>query len=226
MTWADQILAYHFDLKTDIRLPHGVDWLYPYSDEETRRCMRAFYGKYFNDSRKRALVLGINPGRFGAGITGVPFTDPIRLETECGVSNGFDKRAELSSAFVYDVIGALGGPRAFYRKYYISALCPFGFIRDKKNFNYYDDKELMQRIEPFITQHIVAQIGFGADHRRAFCLGQGKNYQYLVKLNAQHGFFTEIVPLPHPRWVMQYRLRKKAEFVQQYVDVLQTPSRP
>jgi len=33
-----------------------------------------FYKKYYNDNNPRFLILGINPGRFGAGVTGIPFT--------------------------------------------------------------------------------------------------------------------------------------------------------
>ena len=34
------------------------------------------------------------------------------------------------------------------------------------------------------------------------------------------GFFERILPLPHPRWVMQYRRKRKEEFVGQYLGVL------
>jgi hypothetical protein len=207
-------------LQSAIPLPHDVQWLNPYQDDETRRCMSAFYEKYYNDNASRSLILGINPGRFGAGITGVPFTDPIRLETECGIRNAFPKRQELSSIFVYDVINAFGGCQAFYHRYYISAICPLGFIKQGKNYNYYDDPALMQRVEPFIVDHLRTQIAFGADTDLVYCLGQGKNHQYLVKLNQKHQFFREIIPLPHPRWVMQYRLKRKDEFVYDYLALL------
>jgi hypothetical protein len=220
MNLSDKILDYHFNLHSDLKLPQGVQLLNPYKEAETQNCMRAFYLKYYNDNGKRALILGINPGRFGAGITGVPFTDPIRLERECGIPNTFLKRQELSSLFVYDVINAYGGCRAFYKDIYISALCPLGFIKDNKNYNYYDNPVLMKIVEPFITAHLRAQIDFGVITQRVFCLGQGKNYQYLEKLNNKHQLFKEIIPLPHPRWVMQYRLKKMDEYVQAYLTAL------
>ncbi len=43
----------------------------------------AFYKKYYDDHRMRRLILGINPGRFGAGVTGIPFTDTKRLTEKC-----------------------------------------------------------------------------------------------------------------------------------------------
>ena len=69
-----RILAYLNELEppTDIELPDkNVQWLYPHKNPETRRCMEAFYSKYYSDSNERILVLGINPGRFGSGITGM-----------------------------------------------------------------------------------------------------------------------------------------------------------
>ncbi len=221
MTWSNRILEYHFNLSTNTKLPHGVRWLFPYSEKETRHCMTAFYNKYYHDNRRRTLILGINPGRFGAGTTGIPFTDPIRLESICGISNNFPKRQELSSVFVYDVIHAYGGCEKFYRDFYISSISPLGFLKDNKNYNYYDDRSLMDSIESFIVGHLRTQIAFGSKTGRVYCLGQGKNFQYLDALNNQYGFFDSVVPLPHPRWVMQYRLRKKDTFLETYLAAFQ-----
>jgi hypothetical protein len=52
----------------------------------------------------------------------------------------------------------------------------------------------------------------------AFCLGGGKNHAYLKKLNARYHFFDRVVPLPHPRYIMQYRLRHKAVHIREYLD--------
>ncbi len=46
--------------------------------------MQKFYYKYYNDSNKRKFIIGINPSRHGAGVTGVPFTDTKRLDNVCG----------------------------------------------------------------------------------------------------------------------------------------------
>jgi len=34
--------------------------------------------------------------------------------------------------------------------------------------------------------------------------------------------FEEVRPLPHPRWVMQYRLKRIDEFIDLYKDQLST----
>jgi hypothetical protein len=218
MDWSDHILAYHFNLSTELKLPKGIEWLYPYNAHETRRCMEAFYRKYYADENPRTMLLGINPGRFGGGTTGIPFTDPIRLETFCGIPNAFAKKQELSSVFIYDMIKAYGGTDAFYQSYYISALSPLGFVRDGKNYNYYDDAQLMEMLQEFILTHLRIQIGFGCRTDKVFCLGQGKNFAYLTALNDRQKMFEQVIALPHPRWIMQYRLKRKEEFLRQYLD--------
>ncbi|MEO7925589.1 MAG: uracil-DNA glycosylase family protein [Saprospiraceae bacterium] len=181
--------------------------------------MTAFYTTYYQDDRKRIFILGINPGRFGAGITGVPFTDPIRLEA-IGIQNSFQKRTELSSVFIYDMINACGGPDHFYSDFYFASLSPLGFVKDGKNYNYYDERLLSDAVRPFIIKNIETQIGFGADLSKVYCLGQGKNFDYLNQLNNEYKWWKEVVPLPHPRWIMQYKLKQKNSFIDLYKQEL------
>ena len=217
--FSTDVLSYHFALKPAISLPKDIEWLMPYDDPETKRCMSSFYQKFYNDNQKRTFILGINPGRFGAGVTGVPFTDPIRLK-QLGIENSFPQKPELSSVFIYNMIEACGGPAAFYKKYYITSLSPLGFVKGGKNYNYYDDPQLSQRVRPFIISNIETQLKFGADTSKVFCLGQGKNFEYLSKLNDEYQWWERVIPLPHPRWVMQYRLKRKEEFVAEYKNAL------
>jgi hypothetical protein len=219
MQFGDSVLKYHFNLQPDILLPPDVEWLLPYGDEETRRCMTAFYHNYYGDDKDRTFMLGINPGRFGGGMTGVPFTDPIRLD-RIGIPNSFIKKQELSSVFIYDMIDACGGPADFYKQYYITSLSPLGLVKLGKNYNYYDDPALLRLLEPFIIDNINTQLTFGANRDVAYCLGQGKNIAVLSKLNEKHGWWNRVVPLPHPRWIMQYKLKSKDAFIQMYKEQL------
>lgn len=221
MTFAAQVIAFTQALRPpDIALPPGFEWLFPYDNAETMRALTAFYQRFYDDLQTRAFIFGINPGRFGAGLTGVPFTDPLRLETECGIATSFPKKPELSATFVWQFIHAYGGASAFCRDFYITSLSPLGLVKDGKNINYYDDRFLQKTAEAFIVWNIRTQLDFGARREAAICLGEGQNFSYFQKLNASHGFFKEIVPLPHPRWVMQYRRKRVAEFVEKYVATL------
>src|SRR5262245_45774246 len=96
----------------------------PYQDNKTMKLVTAFYNQFYSDSNPRTLMLGINPGRFGAGVTGISFTDPIRLERECGIPNDLAKKPELSSDFIYRMINACGGVNKFYGRYLVTAVSP------------------------------------------------------------------------------------------------------
>ncbi len=221
MTFANKILAFHQSLSPNWKLPKEVKLLFPFDNEDTWRVMSAFFKKYFSDQQQRTLIFGINPGRFGAGITGTPFTDPVKLEEICGIPNSFKKRVELSADFVYTFIDAFGGPKHFYQHFYITSLCPLGFIKDGKNYNYYDSKALEKAVEPYIIHNLKTLLKDGCNAQTALCMGQGKNYHYFKKLNQKQGFFKTIIPLPHPRWVMQYRRKKVKEFTKLFVETLE-----
>jgi hypothetical protein len=216
-TFGDLILTFLASLQINHSLPQGVTVLNPYQQNETALLVRQFYKKFYDDRAPRRIVIGINPGRLGGGLTGIPFTDPIRLETSCGIANTLPKKQELSSRFIYEVIDAYGGPVSFYSKYYFSSVSPLGFIRDGKNMNYYDDPSLEKILSPFIIRCMEQQLEWNIDRSAAYCLGEGKNYRYLLKLNEAHGFFDAIIPLPHPRFIMQYRRKEKSKHMAQYV---------
>jgi hypothetical protein len=220
MTWAEQIIAFNQSLRIEVKLPKGVEVLNPFTDTVTRELSKKFYFKYYNDSNPRTLILGINPGRFGAGLTGVPFTDPIKLEARCGIANALPKKAELSADFIWMMIDAYGGPEKFFSQYYISSISPLGFTLDGKNLNYYDDKRLEQAITPFAVNTLRQQLAFGLKTDVCYCLGEGKNIQYLSKLNEAHHFFKTLISFPHPRFIMQYRRKKLDEFLVLYIRQL------
>lgn len=217
-TFAQNVLHYHLKtLQPTWELPRGVDLIYPFAGEDTQACMTAFYEKYFADNRDRIFVAGINPGRFGAGVTGVPFTGPKMMREECGIEHPFTSRPELSADFIYRWINELGGPEAFYRDFYITSACPLGFTKNGKNYNYYDDKKLEQAIRPRIIENFDIQLAFGARREFLLCLGEGKNYKFLKALNEERGWFGEVIPLSHPRFVMQYKRKSLDGYLADYV---------
>lgn len=210
MKFNHRVINFYRNQKIPTMLPDGIKVLNPYQDDNVIKICKTFYEQYYNDSDGRTLILGINPGRFGAGITGIPFTDPVVLQNICGIENDMPKRREISSEFIYLLINQMGGPEHFYKHFYIGSVSPLGFTKDEKNYNYYDSKELMKALKPYIIKNLVDQIGLGVTSRKCYCLGMGKNFEYLSMLNLELKIFDEIIPLPHPRWVMQYR-RKNLE---------------
>ena len=224
MLVSDRILQFYNSLKLDVSLPEGVEVINPYQSKEVIEVCKKFYTKYYRDTKGRRLILGINPGRFGAGLTGIPFTDPIKLETICGIKNDLPKKAELSADFIYTMINQYGGPALFYEDFYFTSVSPLGFTRAGKNLNYYDDKKLTERILPFMVDCMQRQLKFGMNTRVAFCLGEGDNYKFLSQVNDQYQFFENIIPLAHPRFIMQYKRKSLHRYVDTYITRLHQSS--
>ena len=194
--------------------------MYPQQSDAVMQVVKIFLRKYYNDNHPRALALGINPGRFGAGITGVNFTAPRQLSQYCGIDHPFKEQSELSAEFVYDFIMGYGGVVDFYQHFFIGSVCPLGFVQNGKNINYYDDKQLQAVVEPFIIENLSRLLTFNVNRDACICIGGEKNFKYLSALNTTHKWFKEIIPLPHPRFIMQYKRKEKQQFVNEYVKTL------
>ncbi len=230
-TFSEKINAYNRALDFQEKLPGNIRVMNPFKENKNViEVSEAFYQKYYNDLNPRFLILGINPGRFGAGLTGIPFTDSVRLKERCGITNYTGPEThELSSVFIYDMIEQYGGEEKFYNKFFINSLSPLGFTTIKEtgkevNCNYYDSKELTEAVRPFIINNMQELINLGFEHSTCVCLGTGKNQQFLNKLNKEYGFFGNIITLEHPRFIMQYRLKKKQEYIEKYIEILNSIS--
>lgn len=231
MTLADKIIRFIEQLTyTGQPLPAGIRIMNPYQEsEQAMEISKTFYRKYYNDNNQRHLILGINPGRFGAGLTGVPFTDTKRLVSECQIPYEGKVSHEPSSVFIYEMIHAFGGVEEFYSKLYINSLCPLGFttVDDngrEKNYNYYDSPALIKATTPYIIENIRKQIDLCVETDVCFCFGTGKNENFLRKLNDEYHFFGKIVALEHPRFIMQYKAKSKQLYIDKYLNAFRSAS--
>ena len=217
---AKKLIDFYQSLRPPGNLPRDIEILFPQKDPQVIELIKKFFEKYFNDTRPRRLMLGINPGRYGAGITGVNFTAPRQLKENCGIDHHLDLTSELSAEFIYDMIGEYGGVKKFYTNWFIGSVCPLGFVKNGKNINYYDDKKLMAAVTTFIIDCIHKQIAIGFSTDKCLCIGGEKNFKFLSGLNNEHKWFGEIVPLPHPRFILQYRRKQKDQYIHQYLSAL------
>jgi len=218
-TLARQLVNFYKQLSPPV-LPAGIDILYPQPDQHVMKVVKLFFEKFYNENKPRRLMLGINPGRFGAGITGVNFTAPRQLKENCAIDHPWGNSSELSAEFIYEMITAYGGPANFYGDYFIGAVSPLGYLKGGKNINYYDDKKLQEAVTPFILETIRQQLAMGFATHVCFCIGGEKNYKFLSAINEQYGFFQKIIPLAHPRFIMQYRRKRKQEYIDEWLDAL------
>ena len=216
----EKILDFYSHLELEQLKTPNVQVMNPFKKEEVQAICEVFYNQFYNDSGKRVFMIAINPGRFGAGVTGLPFTDPTILENTLNIPNDFVKRKELSAIFIYELIEALGGVEMFYQNFFFTNVSPLGFLQDGKNLNYYDVADLQKELTPWMVEQMTRQVENWGRADIAFTIGKGKNHKELVKLNDQHKWFKKIVALPHPRWVMQYRLKSKNLILDETVSII------
>lgn len=220
MALSKKIIKFYSSIRPPEGLPKGIDVLFPQQQPEVIQLVKKFYTKYYNDDKPRTLLLGINPGRFGAGETGINFTAAKQLKEFCGIEHNLKMQSELSAEFIHEVIQRYGGPEAFFGNFFLGSISPLGFVQNGKNINYYDNRELQTALIPFIVSSIQEQIKFNVNRDLCICIGEGKNLQFLTKLNQEHGFFKKIVSVAHPRFILQYRRKQKDEYVKRYLEVL------
>ncbi|BDQ03618.1 uracil-DNA glycosylase family protein [Ignavibacterium sp.] len=221
MTFADKAIKYFSGLKAPEINFNQTEVMNPYSSPEVKKIIREFYLKFYNDDNERIFIIGINPGRFGGGLTGISFTDPVALGEECGIKNNLGNQKELSSKFIYSVANQSGGVKKFFSKVFLTALYPFALIKNGKNYNYYDDKVLAERLKVDIVKNINSQIKFGARKDFAILLGK-KNAAYFKALNDEHNFFKKIIIVEHPRYIMQYKLKNIDNYINKYLKAIIT----
>lgn len=222
---SDKIIDFNKNLKFTDKLPEGFAVINPYLDNpETMIVMKQFYHKYYNDSKQRKFMIGINPSRHGAGVTGVPFTDTKRLESICNIKMESAHTHEISSVFMYDMIAEYGGATNFYRDFYINSPFPLAIIRQADhgkwiNANYYDDPLLFEMTKDFMITSLKKHIDLGLDVSEVFILGK-KNAKYIEKLNKEAKLFDTLTVLEHPRYIQQYKSKEKQTYIDKYILIL------
>ncbi|MBK7944342.1 MAG: DUF4918 family protein [Flavobacteriales bacterium] len=221
---ADRLLQHVLSFSlADVKLPKDVGVLDPFNgphNAEVRRIVTAFHRKYYTDEKPRTLMLGINPGRLGAGSTGLSFTDTKRCESDLGipvVAYAPTSPAATSSTAWWRG----GGADAFYRRVYVHAICPLGFVKGGVNLNYYDDKALEKAVTPFVEKWLRTLVLCGMRADTVLIIGTGKNAAYFSKLNERLQLFHRIIALEHPRYVMQYKARNLDTYIAKYLAAIE-----
>lgn len=212
----------------DIDLPEGFKLINPFTGSYkniVKYVSLEFYNKFYNDTKPRIMILGSSPARRGTALTGVPYEDAEHLFAETGIKvDGFHVN-KASSNFLYEVIDEYGGCQKFYSDFYMNFICPIGIVRvsgtgKETNCNYYDNKKLQNILYDFIIKTLKQQLNFNIDRSICFCIGSGENYKFLMDVNTKYGFFDKIIPLEHPRFIMQYNSKDKDKYLQKYLYAL------
>ena len=227
-TTAQKILEFYDRLKNvGINLPEKHRLINPFTganQQQIAQIIHRFYHRYYHDDKRRFMILGSSPARRGTALTGVPFEDVNHLQKDTRISLDASGANKRSSSFLYEVMEEYGGCQNFYKQFYMSFVCPLGIenINLKGNWvncNYYENAALKKCLHPFIVDSLSRQIDFNIDTTVCFCIGSSENFKFLTNINNEHHFFDAIVPLEHPRFIMQYNADRKEEFMQKYVSI-------
>lgn len=228
-TFAQKVIQFDENLSNiSIELPEGFKIINPFNGdkkETVRKISTSFYKRFYNDRNNRRLILGSSPARRGTAVTGVPFEDALHLQKETGIIIDKFYINKSSSGFLYEVIEKYGGCEKFYSDFYMNFVCPIGIVKTNSkgknvNCNYYDNKKPQETLYSLIINSIKSQINFGIDTSVCYCIGSGKNYDFMTKINNKYHFFKKIIPLEHPRFIMQYNSKHKDEFLKKYLEAL------
>lgn len=224
-TFGEKVIDFNRNLMYSDELPENFGVINPYLDNpETLDVMQKFYQKFYNDGNSRKFIVGINPSRHGAGVTGVPFTDTKRLESICGIKMHSAHTHEISSVFLYDMISEFGGATEFYKQFYINSPFPLAIVRKSKegnwlNANYYDDKKLFEMVKDYMIATLKQHISLGLDTSEVYILGK-KNATFIQKLNKEANLFGNLKVLEHPRYIQQYKSKAKQLYIDKYILTL------
>lgn len=227
ISFAEKVLQFNDKLPFEpFDLPSGFKMINPFigdQKEQVKRITTAFYKKYYDDTQPRRMILGSSPAYRGSAVTGVPFEDARYLQEETGIFIDKFYINRSSSKFIYEVIEKYGSRAKFYNDFYMNFVCPLGIVRTNQkgnevNCNYYENTKLQKALYPFIVNAIHSQLDFGIDTSVCYCIGSGENFNFLSKINREYNLFRNIIPLEHPRYIMQYNLKRKDEFIEKYIN--------
>ncbi len=180
------------------------------------------YVTRFGATRKRVVLLGMNPGPFGMMQTGVPFGEVAAVRDWMGICapvgkpahenprrpvEGFAcKRSEVSGRRLWGWAAArFGTAAAFFAEWYVLNYCPLGFL-EASGRNFTPDRlppgtraALHEACDRHLAVALAAldphwAIGIGgfAEKRLRAVLGSGRTAA------AGHGRPVEIGQIPHP----------------------------
>ena len=229
VTFGGKVLQFNDYLSNvNIELPEGFLLTNPFNGinkKQINEITKKFYNKFYNDNNSRRLIIGSSPARRGTSVTGIPYEDAHHLQNITGIHIDNFYINKSSSNFLYDVIDKYGGSEKFYSKFYMNFICPLGIVKinskgNKVNCNYYENKKIQKILYSFMLESLKKQIEFGIDTSIVYCIGSGENYKFLTELNNENHLFETIIPLEHPRYIMQYDSKHKSEYIKKYLNAL------
>ena len=144
---ADLVGANRTLCKRVAKLRFGAPVAFVYNPLEYAQAPHERYLERYGKSRKRTVLLGMNPGPFGMAQTGVPFGDVEMVRDFLGIRAkvgrparehparpvlGFDcPRCEVSGTRLWGWVKArFGAPERFFADFFVLNYCPLVFMEE------------------------------------------------------------------------------------------------
>ena len=187
---------------------HGICIPSDFLDNEEG--IAAFSRKYYSHSVPRIMICGINPGRLGAGKTGIPFLDYVSLSQ---LISGVQRQdSEKSAGFFFKVLKSVGA-ESFYKTFYVTNFSSVGYLSNAANFNYYN---LPQSALETVERNFLEEVKI-VEPTHVISLGK-EVHRSMLKLLPDS--IDCSLCLPHPSWIATYRSNDKDHWVQCYREAL------
>jgi len=180
--------------------------------------IRNFYRDYVdgNIGTIKVVLCGINPGKNGAGKTGIPFIDFNSLSELLTEVKRYD--SEKSAGFFYSIIKKYGA-RKFYSNIYVTNICSVGFLKDNKNYNYYDlPSDVIELIHnnfllkiKTLNPDVIIPLSKDVEKTLKYLESKGKLDNILIGKRLNHPFFCSI----KSNWNNEFE--KYSEILDKYV---------
>lgn len=119
---------------------------------ENIKLVQRYYQTFYPTQEKRVVLCGINPGRNGAGKTGIPFID---FSGASHLLSGIGQNdREQSAQFILSIINAIES-NIFHKNVYMTNISWFGFIKEGRNLNY---NRLPSPLPTTFTESFIAEM--------------------------------------------------------------------
>jgi len=173
--------------------------------------IETFCHQYYGSAVPRVVLCGINPGRHGAGKTGIPFVDYKSLSQ---LISGVDRQDSESSAKFFFQVMRRFGVNNFSHSFYVTNVASVGFMRDGKNLNYNElPKSALKMVERnFLQEMEIVQ--------PTHVISLGEVVQQTVRKLLPASVDCSM-RLPHPSWITTYRGKEMDKWVMWYLAVLE-----
>ncbi|HIP11449.1 MAG TPA: DUF4918 family protein [Arcobacter sp.] len=171
--------------------------------------VKRFNEKYYDGYYPKTVLCGINPGKNGAGKTGVPFLDFSSLSKL--IDGVVSADTERSAQFFYDIAEEIDAEK-FYRSFYVTNISWIGFTKDGNNKNYY---ELSDSVKDFIYDAFKYEMSVVAPKT---IISLSQEVKKTVNNIFKSSGINTSASLPHPNYCAFPKNYEKCKM--QYIEML------